>query len=70
MLSSLGFHTMTLTRSLTYSDYEKLLFDFKTYSEKTPLKMYRKKEKYYVLYTPSKDYLPIDVKIYYDFKII
>ena len=68
MLSSLGFHTMTLTRSLTYSDYEKLLFDFKTYSEKTPLKMYRKKGKDYVLYTPSETYLPPDIKIYYNGK--
>lgn len=66
MLSSLGFHTMTLDLSLTYYDYERLLLDFKTYSEKTPLKMYRKKGKDYVLYTPSEDYLPIDVKIYYD----
>lgn len=66
MLSSLGFHTMTLYLSLTYSDYEKLLFDFKNYSEKTPLKMYRKKGKDYVLYTPSEDYLPIDLKIYFD----
>lgn len=66
MLSSLGFHTMTLTRSLTYYDCERVLLDFKTYSEKTPLKMYRKKEADYVLYTPSEDYLPVDVKIYYD----
>ena len=66
MLSSLGFHTMILTRSLTYYDCERVLLDFKTYSEKTPLKMYRKKESDYVLYTPSEDYLPVDVKIYYD----
>ena len=66
MLSSLGFHTMTLDLSLLRDDVKILLLDFKTYSETTPLKIYRKKEKKYVLYTPSEDYLPSDIKICYD----
>lgn len=66
MLSSLGFHTMTLDLSLLRNDVKTLLLDFKTYSETIPLKIYRKKEKEYVLYTPSEDYLPSDIKIYYD----
>ena len=68
MLSSLGFHTMTLDLSLLRNDVKTLLLDFKTYSETIPLKIYRKKEKEYVLYTLSEDYLPSDFKIYFDGK--
>lgn len=64
--SSLGFHTITLDMSLTDTDVHKLLMDFKEYSETIALKMYWNKEGKYVTYYPSSDYLPTDMKIYFD----
>ena len=63
--SSLGFHTMTLDMSLTGTDVYKLLLDFIAYSKTTALKMYRLKEGQYITYS-SPNYLPTDVKIYFD----
>lgn len=65
--SSLGFHTMTLDMSLTGTDVYKLLLDFIAYSKTTALKMYRLKEGQYITYS-SPNYLPTDVKIYFDGK--
>ena len=66
--SSLGFHTITLDMSLTDANTQKLLMDFMVYSKTTALKMYRNKEGIYITYFPSPDYLPTDVKIYFDGK--
>ncbi len=66
--SSLGFHTMTLDMSLTGTDVHKLLLDFMAYSKTTALKMYWYKEGKYVTYYPSPNYLPTDMKIYFDGK--
>ena len=67
--SSLGFHTMTLDMSLTNTDAHKLLLDFTEYGKTTALKMYRYKDGKYITYSPSPNYLPTDVKIYFDGKI-
>ena len=66
--SSLGFHTITLYMSLTDTDVHRLLLDFMAYSKTTALKMYRLKEGRYITYSPSPNYLPTDVKIYFDGK--
>ncbi len=66
--SSLGFHTMTLDISLTYSEALKLLSDFTIYSQNEILNMYFKKEGKYVKYYHSEKYLPLDVRIYFDGK--
>lgn len=66
--SSLGFHTMTLDMSLTATDAHKLLLDFVAYSKTKALKMYQLKERKYITYFPSPNYLPMDVKIYFDGK--
>ena len=64
--SSLGFHTMTLDISLTNTDVHKLLLDFMEYGKTTALKMYRYKEDKYITYFPSPDYIPTDIKTYFD----
>lgn len=64
--SSLGFHTMTLDMSLLEADTNKLLLDFMEYGKTTALKMYRYKDGKYITYYPSPDYLPTDVRIYFD----
>ena len=66
--SSLGFHTMTLDISLLEADAHKLLLDFMEYGKTTALKMYRYKDSKYITYSPSPNYLPTDVKIYFDGK--
>jgi len=66
--SSLGFHTMTLAISLTIGETYELLLNFDTYSQNTPLKMYRYKEGKPIKYYPSEDYLPLDVQIYFNGK--
>lgn len=66
--SSLGFHTITLDMSLLEPDTNKLLLDFMAYSKTTTLKMYRFKDGKYITYSPSLNYLPSDIKIYFDGK--
>lgn len=66
--SSLGFHTITLDMSLFQHSAQKLIMDFGKYSETTALKMYRLKEGKYITYYPSPNYLPTDIKIYFDGK--
>ncbi len=68
LYSSLGFHTIALYLSLTYGNFQKLLLDFIAYSKNTALKMYRNKEGEYIPYSPSENYLPADIKIYFDGK--
>lgn len=66
--SSLGFHTMTISLSLSHKDCKQLLMDFVKYRDKTKsIQIYWKNEdNKYIIYYPRKNYpmlLPIHVKV-------